>query len=158
MRSLLLAIACLGLASAVPAPAPPTCSLEIQQNTHYPKLGYKDIKHSDQAACCAACMQDAKCGGFTLQSKGESNKVCHLKTLDMGNFGVAHGAVSGVKQCVAKLMTACLAAKDASVAKCRSCVAQNGALLHEAGCTVATGRRVIKRRFQSKHAQRYIQS
>ena len=141
MRSwLLLAIACLGLASAAPARGPPpTCSLEIQQNTHYPKLGYKDIKHSDQAACCAACMQDAKCGGFTLQS----NKVCHLKTLDMGNFGVTHGAISGVKHCVAKLMTACLAAKDASVAKCRSCVAQNGALLHEAGCTVATGRKVI---------------
>ena len=40
---------------------PNACTLTIQSNTHYPKIGYKDMQDSTQAACCAACEADAKC-------------------------------------------------------------------------------------------------
>eukprot|EP01052_Picozoa_sp_SAG31_P007259 SAG31_NODE_344_length_17385_cov_58.217575_8_plen_89_part_00 len=40
---------------------PNACTLTIQSNTHYPKIGYKDLQESTQAACCAACEADAKC-------------------------------------------------------------------------------------------------
>ena len=108
------------------------CALTIQQNTHYPKVGYKDLQDSTQAACCAACEADAKCGGFVL-----AGTTCHLKPPAMGNFGVSQGAISGLKKCTAKLQALCIGAQESGAAKCHACLKQNAAALRSAGCEAA---------------------
>lgn len=108
------------------------CTLTIQQNTHYPKVGYKDLPDSSQAACCAACSADAKCGGFVL-----AGTTCHLKPPAMGNFEPSQGAVSGLKPCVAKLQQLCIGAQASGATKCHACLKQNAAALQTAKCTAA---------------------
>jgi hypothetical protein len=83
-------------AAAAPAAQAATCTAKIENHTHYPKVGYKDINDIDLAACCAACEQDPNCGGFTLQEKEKSHSTCHLKSHDMGAGSASATAISGV--------------------------------------------------------------
>ena len=120
------------LASLVASGAGAACTLEIQTGVHYGKVGYKDLPNSNQAACCEACTADARCGGFTLQPKGDG-AICHLKTVDLGPSGKLPGLVSGVKKCAAALSKA----QCAPGAQCAACLKQHATALAAAGCTAS---------------------
>ena len=88
--------------SPPPPPAPlPGCTFALKQNFCARAAGSPVISsrlHTSPVTCCRACMADATCKSWTLDSRNQSVCVCYLQSVvnDPAKGHTAVGCTSGV--------------------------------------------------------------